>query len=72
MAAITSIPDSKVSELESKLPELEAAMKYSLADAMREGSTVTSQYVGGWVKDEGETMCALSAAMLALRARHMV
>lgn len=39
---------------------------YTLADAMREGSTVSEQTVG-W--GDGETACALTAATIAAKAR---
>lgn len=39
----------------------------TLADLIREGSTVTEQEVGGWVSN-GKA-CALSAAWLAAKAR---
>lgn len=72
MTIATTIPDEKVDELAAMLPEVEKAMTYSLADAIREGSTVTEQCVGGWTSDEGNQMCALSAAVLAAKARHML
>lgn len=40
---------------------------YTLADAMREGSTVSKQEIGGW--GEGDTACALTAATIAAKAR---
>lgn len=43
---------------------------YTLADAMREGSTVTEQKIGGW--GDGETACALTAATVAAKARGYV
>jgi hypothetical protein len=46
---------------------LDVATSYTLADAMREGSSVTSQKTGGWV-DSGSA-CALGAGYLAARAR---
>jgi len=46
--------------------ELDAVTSYTLADAMREGSTVTTQE-HGW--GSGGNACALSAARLAARAR---
>lgn len=71
---MSQIPTTKVDELEGQLEEmdLEHAMTYSLADAMREGCRVSRQYVGGWVTDEGEKMCALSAAVTAVKARHLL
>ena len=65
------IDPNKVEELADTLPELEEAMTYSLADAIREGSTVTDQCVGGWTDYDGN-MCALSAALLAAKARRML
>ncbi len=51
------------------LEGLDDIKPYTLADAIREGSGVTDQCIGGWTNKElGET-CALSAAMLAIRAR---
>lgn len=40
---------------------------YTLADAIREGSTVSEQEVGGW--GDGERACALTAATIAAKAR---
>jgi hypothetical protein len=40
---------------------------YTLADAIREGSTVSRQEVGGW--GNGESACALTAAAIAAKAR---
>jgi hypothetical protein len=50
--------------------ELDVLTSYTLADAIREGSSVTSQKVGGWV--EGESACALGAGYLAAKARGYV
>ena len=66
-----ALPEEKIAELEESLPELEAAMSYKLSDAIREGCTVTEQCVGGWVDVEGN-MCALSAGLLAAKARHLL
>lgn len=46
--------------------ELDVMTSYTLADAIREGSTVTGQAYG-W--GSGANACALSAARLAARAR---
>jgi len=62
----------KQAQLEEALPELEEAMSYSLADAIREGSTVTDQMIGGWEDDLDGSVCALSAAALAAKARHFI
>ena len=43
---------------------------YTLADAIREGSKVSKQEVGGW--GDGETACALTAAAIAVKARGYV
>ncbi|HET9118503.1 MAG TPA: hypothetical protein VFN75_10610 [Pseudonocardiaceae bacterium] len=71
--AVDRIPHAaeKIADLEANLPELEQAMSYSLADAIREGSTVTGQCVGNWHDTEGN-VCALSAALLAVKARRML
>lgn len=69
MPAVLEVIDAKAKEVD--LPELEKAMNYTLADAIREGSSVTEQCVGNWVGPAGE-MCALSAALVAVKARHML
>lgn len=56
-----------IESLRKTLTELDDVKPYSLADAIREGSMVTDQAIGKWTA-QGET-CALSAAMLAIRAR---
>lgn len=70
----SKIPTKKVDELEAQLEELDLqhAMNYSLADAMREGCAISRQYVGGWVDENAERMCALSAAATAAKARHLI
>lgn len=50
--------------------ELDVLTSYTLADAIREGSSVTTQKRGGWV--EGESACALGAGFLAAKARGYV
>ncbi len=68
MLAIETHP--ALEELERELAEVEAEVnKYSLADAIREGSGPTKQATT-WIV--GENVCALSAAYLALRARGLV
>lgn len=47
----------------------EKVSKYSLADAIREGSSVTTQEYG-W--GSGNTACALSAAGIAAKARGFI
>jgi hypothetical protein len=63
----------KVDELREILPEFDfkKASGYKLSDAIREGSSVTKQHVGGWVGPQS-TICALSAAVVACRARRML
>ncbi len=57
-------------QLKSELGEIELrTMEYTLADAIREGSSVTTQAYN-W--GNGETACALSAAAIAARARGFV
>lgn len=71
MTATAELIDTKAGELAEQLPTLEAAMTYSLADAIREGSTVTGQCVNNWSNDDGE-VCALSAALIAVKAHRML
>lgn len=66
--------DQKAAELIELLPELreielEVVTSYTLADAIREGSLVSTQ-AHGW--GEGERACALHAAVIAARARGYV
>lgn len=64
--------DEKAAELSEQLKrelgdiELKT-MQYSLADAIREGSTVSEHNQGGW--GDGETACALTAAVIAAKGR---
>lgn len=60
--------DTKADELRAVLSEIEMDVltNYTLADAIREGSSVTEQ-TGGW--GNGETACALTAAVVAAKAR---
>jgi hypothetical protein len=60
--------DEKVDELKGMLGEIELHViaDYTLADAIREGSMVSKQTYG-W--GDGETACALSAAVMAAKAR---
>lgn len=64
--------DEKADELKGILDATEVKslerMNYRLSDAIREGSTVTKQAVGEW--GDGETACALSAAVIAAKARN--
>lgn len=63
--------DEKTRELEAQLKaELGAielrTMEYTLADAIREGSTVTTQ-AHDW--GDGSSACALTAAVISAKAR---
>lgn len=56
--------------LKSELGEIElTSMEYTLADAIREGSTVSTQAYN-W--GNGETACALTAAVIAGKARGFI
>jgi hypothetical protein len=65
LAVADRLADRLVDELAAI--ELGVLTSYTLADAMREGSTVTGQKVGGWI--EGDNACALGAAFVAATAR---
>jgi hypothetical protein len=60
--------DEKSEELKSMLGEIEMDVltNYTLADAIREGCKVSTQEYG-W--GDGETACALTAAVIACKAR---
>lgn len=63
--------DEKVDELKQELGEIELDVMtgFTLADAIREGSTVSEQaYDWG----TGETACALTAGFLSAKARGYV
>lgn len=70
MTMITLNPET-VEALETQLEDmdLERAANYRLSDAIREGSSVTEQAVGWGSHD---TLCALSAATLAMKARRLL
>ena len=65
--------ETKVDELKAELGEIE--MKdltgYTLADAIREGSLITKQEIGGWTNGE-DTACALSSAVISACARGFI
>ncbi len=67
--AKTSTEHPAVEKLRETLGEIEMDVltSYTLADAIREGSTVTGQKTGGWI--DTSTSCALGAGYLAARAR---
>lgn len=62
--------DEKVMELKGIIDATEVAdikrMNYTLADAIREGSSVTDK-ADGW--GDGDKACALHAAVIAAQAR---
>lgn len=47
--------------------EMDVLTGYTLADAIREGSGVTDQAIGAY--RQGDNVCALSAGLLAAKAR---
>jgi hypothetical protein len=65
--------DEKAAQLSEQLKadlgeiELKVTTGYTLADAIREGSTVSKHNHYGW--GNGETACALTAGVIAARAR---
>ncbi len=65
-----SVIEKHAEVLSGNLAELENAMTYTLSDAIREGSSHTSQALGKFVGSEGD-VCALTAALVAIKARHM-
>ena len=59
--------DEKADQLKAEIDAIGLdTMRYSLADAIREGSSITSQACG-W--GDGESACALTAAVIAAKAR---
>ena len=70
---MSSVIDRKAAELEAKIDtaSLEASCDYTLADAIREGSSVSKQCLGAWTGPDG-SLCALSAALVAVKARHLI
>ena len=61
--------EEKVDELRSTLGEIEMDVltSFTLADAIREGSSVSEQAVGTW--GQGEKQCAMHAAVTSAVAR---
>lgn len=58
-------------ELQAMLDDIELTTRdYTLADAIREGSRVTEQKTGGW--GNGDNACAMSAGIIAARARGLM
>lgn len=69
---LPAVIERKAAELEPLLTEQEfdKSMKYTLADAMREGCQVTGQSYG-WT-DGRENVCAMTGALVAIKARHLL
>lgn len=71
-----NILTKKVEELDEALKkdlgtiELDVTTSYTLADAIREGCVVTTKTDSGW--GDGETACAMSAAVIAARRRGFI
>lgn len=61
---------SKMREAELGAIELNVIGKYTLADAIREGSLVSVHNADGW--GDGESACALSAAVISARSRGFI
>jgi len=71
MQSTLSRTDQKADELKAiieatEVKELERSVTYTLADAIREGSSVTTK-AEGW--GDGESACALHGAVTAAKAR---
>jgi predicted GTPase len=64
--------DEKAEELQKTIDEIGMSVYtgYTLADAIREGSKVSEQEVGGW--GNGARACALTAAVISASARGYV
>ena len=71
MTDALAVINDKAAELSDQMPEIERALSYRLSDAIREGASHTQPMLNGFVGPNGE-MCALSAALLAVKARHMI
>ena len=70
MTTTTTAPTvPAIEKLRETLGEIELGVltSYTLADAIREGSSVTAKREGGWIAD-GDA-CALGAGYIAARAR---
>jgi hypothetical protein len=61
-----------ITRLREELAQLEEKVVtgYTLADAIREGSSVTNKLEGAWVRGNGA--CALGAGWVAARARGFI
>jgi hypothetical protein len=70
---MTTIIEERVDALKQMFAEIELGVLtegYTLADAIREGSQVSDQKIGGW--GDGKNACALTAAYMAAKARDLV
>jgi hypothetical protein len=66
--------DPAIEALRESLRDVELSVLtegFTLADAVREGSTVTGQATGAWTRPNGDA-CALSAAFTSAKARGLV
>lgn len=72
IAPVEALREQLATGLEAELGEIELKVttSYTLADAIREGCTVTDKLEGGFVT-EGES-CALGAGWIAAKARGYV
>ena len=72
IAPVLALREKLTTGLEAELGEIELKVTtgYTLADAIREGASVTDQKIGGWI--EGGESCALGAAWIAAKARGYV
>lgn len=62
-----------IDHLRDMLSEIEVKVNtFSLADAIREGATVTEKATDSWYDAENNQACALSAALISARARGLV
>lgn len=61
--------DEKAKELKDEIDKIGMSVLtgYTLADAIREGSSVTEHEVGSW--GNGARACALTAAVISAKAR---
>lgn len=76
IAPVLALREKIVTELDPELKaelgelELKVTTSYTLADAIREGASVTPQARGTWVR--GGASCALGASWIAAKARGYV
>jgi hypothetical protein len=70
MSDVKELP--AVERLCADLAEIEekVVLNWTLADAIREGCSVTDKKTGGWI--QGGEACALGAAWIAAKARDRV